>query len=525
MDAYYGRSSTASFLDKIFLFLSKSESPALRAVAEKSESRLGPFWTCNKLTESHHLSVDGMLKCLEAHFFVWSTPFVQFLPEKWLPLIRDNWESICSNTSGFDHSELLCIYLIISLGAHCFSFNQTLEGYSYQEWASLYRKRAMKLFPNILTNMTIYTVQALVAYQMIEYSRGNYNSAYIFCGMATRIAISMGLHNAGKDDPEAYVTWVATYISEKHSAFLVGRPSSLGDGELFPPLFPDIIGRPNGRFTTGSEHEATRLAFGDIALRLQTDIYATDKDRDISSVYLRVNKLASEIDIYAAKTPYVIRDRAPELQELSDSECREWFWLRLYYLHLRMVLYRPFLIFLAYIELEGHGEVVIPQNIRDSLVAGAEACIQIAIEVPTMILSIGDRLPEFRCCSFWTLYLEASCAALLFFIITKNNRIEKDMALRIWISLSHAETYLDSGLGAVYCSSSKIVGKTLSTLRDALESSEDTQRIDPTEFASIFFGQTADFPKPKASDSLKVEFEIDDLNQYWLQMMDTVENF
>lgn len=269
---------------------------------------------------------------------------------------------------------------------------------------------------------------------------------------------------------------------------MMGKPSSIDPHIAVPSPPCSIFEMDTTIYRTHSvDHHYVRAKFTEIAMNIP--IIPVDLKNARSSFQDALLK-ANEIDELASLPPYVIMDRSSELADIPESECREWFYLRLFYLHLRVTLFRPFIIVSAYVELTDN-QNHFDQDVLNVLEEGSNHCINAALEFPTMILSIGERIDLYAHNPFWSMYLEPAASVLLFYILHKFTSIDEDMALKIWIALSHSSTYLDSGLSKWYASSRTLVGDTITTLKRIVENTPKGTKLfaDPAEFHKIFFMQ------------------------------------
>ncbi|KAI1321287.1 hypothetical protein EDD11_006623 [Mortierella claussenii] len=105
----------------------------------------------------------------------------------------------------------------------------------------------------------ISTVQALLLMSHHQYATGNHSGGWLYTGMATRIALDIGLHrhDVHVDEPDQAEVrkrvWWALYISDRISSGVLGRPTTIRD-ETFNVEMPsndwitEVIGEDVGEY-------------------------------------------------------------------------------------------------------------------------------------------------------------------------------------------------------------------------------------------------------------------------------------
>ncbi|KAM0279868.1 hypothetical protein ACHAO9_011494 [Fusarium lateritium] len=108
-----------------------------------------------------------------------------------------------------------------------------------------YFMRAMELFPNAndLYQDPILSIEVCCGIALYLQAVDHRNSAYLYLGMALRIALSQGLHrdivSGVLDDPEVTRyrnTWWTLYILDRKLSSLMGAPCSIHDSDISVPI-------------------------------------------------------------------------------------------------------------------------------------------------------------------------------------------------------------------------------------------------------------------------------------------------
>ncbi|KAM0467703.1 hypothetical protein ACHAP7_011670 [Fusarium lateritium] len=108
-----------------------------------------------------------------------------------------------------------------------------------------YFMRAMELFPNAngLYQDPILSIEVCCGLALYLQAVDHRNSAYLYLGMALRIALSQGLHrdivSGVLDDPEVTRyrnAWWTLYILDRKLSSLMGAPCSIHDSDISVPI-------------------------------------------------------------------------------------------------------------------------------------------------------------------------------------------------------------------------------------------------------------------------------------------------
>lgn len=482
-----------------------------------------------------------MLQCLCGYFDCIHIPVPFMDPSTWFKKAKLHWKDIeQGDIVNIPSSELVCLYAMIALGAMGFAGHAKFDNIRASEWSTEYFDRAIKIMPNILHCMSLSLIQAVLILAVYYQNLGDINSCYTFTGAGTRAALSLGIHRVdptksnNEREFEIHRTWLCAYVMEKHSSLCAGRPSCLGPDVVEPvPYLPAIN---NGNFYSPSDsYMFVRVKFLNLAMKIMSEILNETLDRDIESVYSSVLSIEQEMEDYGKIPPYPVTEDIDNFSgDMSDVECKEWFWLRLLYLHLRLVLFRPFMVFSAHVEITNNSCFISNEIIRDIVTNGTNKCIEAAFSLPSVILTVGNRLDNYRTNSQWSMYLEPACSALLFYIISHySGEIPNNIETKIWIALNDASTYLDCGLGPITPCSQVVVRDTITTLRNVKESGEKKKllEVDPNEFTKFFFSRLPLLTREKESveEFTSPMFVMDEMldpeayyQNFWLQTLDSI---
>ncbi|KAM0544500.1 hypothetical protein ACHAPJ_011794 [Fusarium lateritium] len=140
-------------------------------------------------------------------------------------------------------------FLVMALGKGLLTRGMSKAGSPGSE----YFMRAMELFPDAsgLYQDPILSIEVCCGLALYLQAVDHRNSAYVYLGLALRIALSQGLHRdiVGEfpDDPEVERyrnAWWTLYILDRKFSSLMGAPSSVHDSDISVPVPNERSGSP-----------------------------------------------------------------------------------------------------------------------------------------------------------------------------------------------------------------------------------------------------------------------------------------
>lgn len=231
-----------------------------------------------------------------------------------------------------------------------FAFGQM---YSVNQWTGTegppgfhYFKHALQFLPEAREDGSILFAEVLayVAYYMQTINRRD--SAYLYIGLALRMAISLGLHQEVLDqDMDAYERerrrrlWWSTYSLERLLSVTSGHPISIGDDDI-DVLLPSAVGGEDPR-QAAVLRNYTLLSR--ILGRIGQDIYRK-KRQSGTSLSASIQNIMKSLSEWLAQLPPEVRlDPAVDLEDKPLS--REVVSTYLHYYHCINMTARPLLLY------------------------------------------------------------------------------------------------------------------------------------------------------------------------------------
>ncbi|KAI0382185.1 fungal-specific transcription factor domain-containing protein [Hypomontagnella monticulosa] len=229
-----------------------------------------------------------------------------------------------------------------------FAFGQM---YSVNQWIGndgppgfVYFKHALKFLPDVHEDGSILFVEVLsyVAYYMQTLNRRD--AAYLYIGIALRMAITLGLHQEVSDQEISSFArehrrrvWWSTYSMERLLCVTSGHPISIQDEDI-DVLPPSPIGGEDGR-------TAAILACYTQLSRIQgivgEEIYRK-KQKSGTSLSASVQKIMKSLSDWFDQLPPDVR---LDLSDLENSISREVVSTYLHYYHCINMTARPLLLY------------------------------------------------------------------------------------------------------------------------------------------------------------------------------------
>lgn len=404
-----------------------------------------------------NISTELMNELITSYLETWHIPCPLFIAEDVFTLSIQTWK----NPSAPKNNRAL-LYLILSIGASASYFD--LEGVSSTlPLARGFFDLALKTVPTIFSELSLEAVRILLLMSVSACNLGDTALSYLYSGNASRVSIAIGLHkqknglhmNSGdsKLTSELLIrnrVWVAVWHWESYWSFCVGRPS-LNRSDIPIPIMLksayNFQGYGEGsRFRIRYEHMRLRVIFGNSCGRIYTEIYSSNDD--LLTVLDKVEKLSGEIDnqYFSTSEPVLCASNVePEaFKDLDLNTVREWFWIRIYYLYLKLLIFRPFLIFYAYLN---NSPTKAPPQLTKRLKQGSDYCVQVAIDISNFIIKLNRQVKLVQPIFFICTYLESACTVLLFYIVSNLSSIPDELAATIWDVLNDTSRFLSGSSG------------------------------------------------------------------------------
>ncbi|AOA63355.1 Zinc finger protein [Komagataella phaffii CBS 7435] len=423
-------------------------------------------------SELAKLSYHQAYSLLEFYFETWHIPYPIFDPELMFGKFKDVWLYLKGDkkSSIVNKYDKAVIYLLMSIGGvvSCFDSNSLAP---HIPLARILFEMARREVPNIQLDISYEAVKVLYLFSLSSANFGDTSISYLYSGSAVRSAFILGLHkNAlsldnqfqgkGKKQEmyERHRIWVATWVWEKYWSFCMGRPSCIKDDIPIPHPIPEVYtsaGYTSSKlFPINLPHMKLRVYFTHFCTKIQASLYNTSDE--FPTVFKLVESISQKLDeIYPESNENRLCFSDNSLaQNLSDQEWREWFWIRAYYLYLKMLSYRPILVFSAYLKLRTN---CIPKDLRIQLDEGSEKCFAIALQFAEFLIESNRykkhmRLPIF----FIATYVESACTVLLFYIVSNYNYISPEQVSKVWDTLHKTCAFLE-GVSGPYIESSRLI--------------------------------------------------------------------
>lgn len=272
------------------------------------------------------------------------------------------------NWNHEDHSFLPLLYSVLALG-HLFAKDEqsgvSREGYENGIQQGFVHFKTARQLMDIADCRDLMSIQAVMYMILFLQSSAKLSTCYAYVGVALRSALRMGLHRAhnGSFDPieaetRKRVFWVVRKMDIYVGAML-GLPQTLSDDDIdqeFPLEVDDeyvtrerILPMPEGRvsiMTAFNSH--TRLV--QLLSKIVRYVYPikhkgaqdVNADKSYSVPFSAIRELENDLENWKNSLPSVFspspaEERYTRIQQL----------LRLSYAHAQVMLYRPFLHFVA----------------------------------------------------------------------------------------------------------------------------------------------------------------------------------
>ncbi|ABN67658.2 zinc finger protein [Scheffersomyces stipitis CBS 6054] len=429
------------------------------------------------------ISVETVNQLITAFLETWHIPCPIFTGEDLFDLSVTTWKQ----GSAPKHRKAL-LYLVLSIGAAASYFESThCSASSTLPLARGFFELSIRTVPEIFTEVSFDAVRIIFLMSLSACNLGDTAQSYLYSGYSVRIAIALGLHKLTKFESQHQCrVWTCAWQWENYWSFCVGRPSCSRE-DMSIPMVPEDAFTASGygnkdRFAIHHQHMELRVYFGANCSRIHSQLY--DSESDLLAVLKSVEKLSTDIDnkYLGCSDPLLKESQVSDLllQNTDANACREWFWIRIYYLYLKMVIYRPFMIFYAYLN---NSKTEASEKITLLLKSKSNLCVQVAIDISRFIIDLNRKIKMRQPIFFICTYLESASTILLFFIISNRDNIPDTLAESIWEVLQDTCAFL-SGSSGPYVGSIKIIAN------DALKSLHDILLSNNSEIAErTYFGK------------------------------------
>ncbi|ODV86004.1 hypothetical protein CANARDRAFT_175747 [[Candida] arabinofermentans NRRL YB-2248] len=415
------------------------------------------------------ISTSTLNVLLTSYLETWHVPCPLFAAEDLYTLSSQTWKV----ESASKHLKAT-LYLILSIGAACSYFKphsdagntSTSASHPTLHLARGFFELSLRTVPDIFSEVSFQAARILLLMSLSACNLGDTAQSYLYCGYAVRVSVAMGLHKVTNfQSSHQHRVWTSIWQWENYWSFCVGRISCCRE-ELPTPTVPKEAFSCSGwgeknRFPINHEHMRLRVIFGGMCSKIHSQIY--DSDDNLMTVLDSVEELSSTIDTeyFGSSDRNLSRSNTESGYDPTDlNMCVEWFWIRIYYLYLQMVINRPFLIFYAYLN-NSKAEASI--SLKEKLKYRSNLCVQFAIDISKFIIGLNRKVRMKQPIFFICTYLESACTILLFFIVSNMACISDDLAKTIWDVLQDTCSFL-SGSSGPYVGSIQIIAN------DALKS-------------------------------------------------------
>jgi Fungal specific transcription factor domain len=319
-------------------------------------------------------------------------------------------------------------YSIMSLGALVRVWDEdTVEGMNRFQWSrKLFHQARLTLGEMRATN-DLETVQCLIFMAKVCQNELNPHLAYMYLGMAVRAGLSTGINrepisNSKSNNPDRpsseSKTWWGLYSLEVEMSFALGRPDTLGMDDYHNRRLPPIDDSETAILPCMVE-------FARITRKVSVAIYLSKSSmRDKMSL---ANNIEAEMDAWLTRLPekirpYQIRDEK-SLRILKDPKWarRQRLVTQLRYCNVKMVLYRPFLVYASRT----------PRRLPVALESTVAKCVNAAKETTEIMYDTFRHHVFFRTWWYNTTYTLYAASIILCYITQAAPSTEKPALFRL----------------------------------------------------------------------------------------------
>lgn len=238
------------------------------------------------------------------------------------------------------------LFMVIVLGANFLGEERCPDSVSVQ---NKYFKLIRERIDSIAFTASLENVQALLLLQLYEHNSGERNTAWLFLGLAGRMAITIGMHREGTyknfgptESHTRRIVWWTLFHFDQSIAAILARPTIIDNKEVNVRQPDDSVLDGIG-FPQGFGEQIWALV--DIAARvkrLAASISARYADETaLLSSAVHVNQLLQELDAWRARLPPQLE---PGSLGIPEKHRRMVILLTAVYYHYKSVVTRPFLV-------------------------------------------------------------------------------------------------------------------------------------------------------------------------------------
>ncbi|KAL1968409.1 hypothetical protein VTN77DRAFT_1938 [Rasamsonia byssochlamydoides] len=238
------------------------------------------------------------------------------------------------------------LFMMFVLGAETLGEDGSDEAISIQ---TRYVKMVRERFEQLAFTASLANVQALLLLQLYEHNAGERNTAWMFLGLAARMAIALGMHregaNKGFDSIERNtrrIVWWTLYMFEQNVSIILGRPPSIDPMEVNVRL-PDEAIFDGGDFPP--DYHAHALSLIQIAPRVKRLASAVSpkylNEEALLPICAKAAHMLQELDSWKSRLPQHL---TPNWHFMSPRHRRAVLMMHVYYYHLKSIVARPYLL-------------------------------------------------------------------------------------------------------------------------------------------------------------------------------------
>ncbi|CDK28896.1 unnamed protein product [Kuraishia capsulata CBS 1993] len=425
------------------------------------------------------ISLAKAVDLVEGYFETWHVPIPLFKTENVMKELREVWFAAYEGKT-VDKALLAKVCLLLSIGSGATRFDSE----SPDDCPGLARDfyhLAREYMPKGVSEVSYSAAVLLLLMSLAEANLGDTSLSYVHSGTAVRTAIVVGLHKIDiskqptEANKECHRAWCSISQWDKYWSFCVGKPpSGLEDypsGQMYGPAFACEKEWPENPFPIHYEHMRMRVFFGGICSRVYSELY--DKNKDLLSVFTCVEMLSKKVDneYFGTAEPYMCASDVSKAADNPIYRNREWFWIRIYYLYLKLVIFRPFLVFCAYLKLSSTETT---SEIQQLLTSGSESSVKVAITLARFVIDLNRAVPMRQPILFICTYLESACTVLLFYVVSHLKELTEEMSHEIWTILNDTCQFLRGANGPNVGSTKLIANDAIKSLQNILLTKQST---------------------------------------------------
>ncbi|KAJ5322391.1 hypothetical protein N7452_010680 [Penicillium brevicompactum] len=349
------------------------------------------------------------------------------------------------------------VYMVLAFGARVSPCRDQDSLELTNEWAE-YLLSKTDISMSVLSEPTMQLVQFFLLKAAYAQQLMRPNETYLYLGYASRTATSLGINRSpilaapGSQTHQMRLTFWVMFATEKITALLVGRPSSLRDDQIdapYPceqPRFTEDAMREDGLFMHGhidSTYVRLMVEIGILADKILIGIYSLE-ELTAEEQYLieqRMVECEARLELISKSLPSHLNFLDEESAVGEDWQEIQRLNLGLVYHSMRMLIHRPVMVFATFFpsnfvaQLHAPGVIQLQQSISASITS-ARSIILLASD------SFFTRQPDTRYDGSLAIYIVAACITLLYEVLDSANAISN--AKETFTSVEQAIQCLDA---------------------------------------------------------------------------------